>query len=512
MRCTQLLEPVMITGRVYRSFKPTRVAECAILLGGRVLHVGSLESCEKACRALGGCIEYGVKGAAIPGFVDSHLHLSSTGRSTRIIELRDCRSIRELVDRIRRAYQQGLGVVGGWVYARGWDQERLGATPSRRDLDQAVPDKPAIAVRVCGHVAVLNTKALELVGLKLAERFRGLIDLEHGVVREEALEEVVEAIESQIPLKEIEEDILRAQEAMLRNGIVACSWMSASLPELLTALKLTAQGRLVIRVSVYLSREAYRLLVDSSIDPRIGVGGLRVRGVKEFCDGSLGARTALLSQPYSDSPETRGVRLLSVEDAVSLAVECEQKGLELALHAIGDAAVDIALEAARRAPRTVRIEHASLVRDDQLPLLAAYPKGVSIQPRFIVSDWWAEKRLGWRTKWLYRIRDMVEWMVELGFSSDSPVEPLNPLEGVYAATCGAEWISREHLVDLETALRLYTMGSARLSGFSDLGAIEPGFEASIVVLDKDPLEVSLEETRRIRVYRTIVRGLVCEPD
>jgi len=464
-----------------------------------------------------------LEGVAMPGFVDAHIHLSSLGRDLRQIDLRGCRSIEEVKKRIREGLQSGRGVVGGWVYARGWDQELFEERRllSRWDLDEAVRDLPAIAIRVCGHLATINSAALERLGTELLERFRNFVDLDErgeptGVVREDAVGYIVERIIEAEGVEGVERDIEEAQRALLSSGVVGAGYMSVSPVELKAIAGLSARGLARLRMALYLDPETLKLLEALGLPSLRGVsiGCADIAGIKVFADGSLGARTAYLSMPYSDDPGNRGAQLLSVEDLVRWCAKARELGLDLAVHAIGDAAIDNVIRAVEETGFRLRIEHLSVVRDDQLQKLAELRLRGSIQPHFIVTDWWVVDRLGpERARWVYRFRDLVEAGIELGISTDAPVEPFNPFETVYAAIDRGESLgldiaryTRDQGLDKATVLDLYTRGSANLCGLSDLGTLELGKRASFIVVDRDPLEADIEELKKIRVLETYVDG------
>jgi len=242
-------------------------------------------------------------------------------------------------------------------------------------------------------------------------------------------------------------------------------------------------------------------------------GALEVVGLKVFADGSFGARTAALREPYSDDPGNSGV-LLADRNALLRSLEAAGRaGLQLAVHAIGDRALEEVVAAAKASGAHLRVEHASLAPPDLLSELAELGLWVSAQPRFVISDWWIVSRLGReRARWAYPFRSFLERGIGLSFSSDAPVEPCNPFEGVYAAvTRGslegleiAELTAGEAL-SWEEALRCYTETAPRLLG-EQLGRLSPGYRADFVVVDRDPLSVPVAELRRIRVLATYVNG------
>ena len=501
---------VVVAERLYTGFRPTRVAEAVLAVGGRVVYAGvapeALRLGRLAAEALGCRLRVEeVEGVVVPGFVDSHLHLASLGFEESGLDLRGVESIEELKALLARE----AGRFAGWVYGRGWDQDRMMAWPTRYDIDEVVPDKPVLLMRICGHAAVANTEALRRLGLLEARDNpyvdRGCDGSPTGILFEEEAWRAYRVARSSVdPVK----TVIRGQERLLRAGVTTAATMGAGAEEARGLLAAWRSGGLRMRIRVYLDWALYQGLRGAGFTPSgLGDDLLRFTGVKLFMDGSLGARTAWLREPYSDDPGNTGKRLMTREELAKRAAMASGDGLDVAVHAIGDAAI---LEAARgfmAAGVRGRIEHASLAPPDVLEAVREAGLRVSTQPRFIVSDYWAPERLGERARWLYPLRSMLEKGLLVGFSSDAPVEPPEPLEGVYAAAARpgvlGEAAPSERL-NVETALYLYTHGSALVLGEPRLGCLEPGCYADLVVLSGDPLAVPPEALPDIRVLAAMV--------
>ncbi|ALL01006.1 metal-dependent hydrolase [Pyrodictium delaneyi] len=515
VRCHDALSfrcPVVYSAeRIYTGFKPTRYVEAVTVYGGYVVYAGFLGDAMRAAQEISAAVGCGkprlveFDGVIVPGFVDAHLHIRGIGATKYSIDLSDTESLEELLELVRHEADR----FNDWVLGRGWDQERLGGWPTRYELDEVVPDKPVVLLRVCGHAAALNTKAMEALGLLESSSplvDRGCDGKPTGLVFEElAAQAYREAIQSLDPVRLVVEG---AEEA-LRYGITLAGAMDVDAHVFRGLVAARRMGLLRLRLRVYLSQELFEKLDQLGAVPVLGDNLLRVVGVKLYMDGSLGARTAWLREPYSDEPRSRGRRLLSAEDLANIASRARKWRLDVAVHAIGDAAVEEALRGFAASGCKCRLEHASLAPPDLVEKMASLGVRVAVQPRFLVSDSWAVDRLGpGRARWLYPFRSMLTSGVLLGFSSDAPVEPLNPLEGIYSAvTRGtlAQYTMREAL-DVETALHLYTAGSALLLGETRAGCLELGCFADMAVLDRDPLEVDVEEITGIGFNATIVAG------
>lgn len=508
--------PVVVSApRVYTGFKPTRLVEAFLAVAGRVVYAGyeaeALRLGRLAAEALGCRLRYErLDGVVVPGFVDAHLHLAAVGFEAGGLDLRGVGSLEELKELVARERER----FHDWVYGRGWDQDELGAWPTRYDLDEVSGGKPVLLMRVCGHAAVANTEALRRLGLLGAEKRRPGVD--YGcdgsptglLFEDEAWRAYRVAKHSSDPVK----TVLEGQRRLLEAGVTTAATMGADWHEARGLLWAWRSGSLAIRVRVYLDWGLYRAMRGAGFVPAgLGDETLRVAGVKLYMDGSLGARTAWLREPYRDAVHETGRRLLSRRELAEKAAEAARDGLDVAVHAIGDAAVLEAAHGLLAAGVRGRVEHASLAPPDVLEALRSAGARVAAQPRFVASDSWAVERLGEeRARWLYPFRTMLARGIPLGFSSDAPVEPPSPLEGVYAAAArpgplGS--LSRGEALDVETALALYTRGSASVLGEEWLGCLEPGCAADAAVLAEDPLEAPLDYIPDIAVLGAMTGGV-----
>lgn len=429
-----------------------------------------------------------LQGYLTPGLVDAHLHLEGVGLALSTVDLRGSKSPVEVARRL--ASSSGPVALG-----RGWNQEEFESEelPERSVLDEAVPDRPAVAVRICGHMAVANTRALEET--RPWERYPELVDKEKGLLYEEAVSYVVEKLKKVLdPVSLVE----RALEALADSGVYGASSMACTLREARALRELEARGALPLRVACYASRVEWRLLAGTAGN------SWSVVGLKLFADGSLGARTAALTDGYSDDVGNRGLLLMDRRAIAREAVEAGSHGLRVAVHAIGDAALEEVLEAHRLLgePSWMRVEHASVASPSQVARLGGQGLWVAAQPRFRVSDWWRSKRLGGRTGWSYRYRSMLLAGARLALSTDAPVEPHDPLETLRAATglCGNPELcpEGENLRPRE-ALNAYTLTAAHASGgpVALLGRLERGSPVALALFTDDP--TSLTGLARARV-------------
>jgi len=458
----------------------------------------------------------------VPGFIDTHVHATEFGRSLAWMNLRGVRSIREIQEGLKKRVQETP--KGRWITGRGWDQERLleRRYPTRWDLDDFSRENPVIFTRVCGHICLINSKALELSGItrETVPPFGGQIDKDPktgeltGVLRENAMDLVWKAMPPPSEEELMEAATLACQKAV-EAGLTSIHWIVNSPIEIRIIQKLRAQNKLPLRVYLVFPVEHLDPLIDLGLCTGFGDSMIRIGSVKIFADGSLGARTAALREPYSDDPTTKGMMLYPQEELNELVAKAHKARLQLAIHAIGDQAIDMALTALEKAleeaPRKDhrhRIEHASVLNEALIQRLKRLEVIASIQPHFIISDFWVIDRVGpTRAQWVYPFKTLLQEGIRVAGGSDCPVEPINPLLGMYAAV--ARETFPEERITVDDALRLYTVNAAYASFEENVkGSIEAGKLADLVVLSHDPLTIPSNKIKDIKVETTIIGGRV----
>jgi len=504
----------LVNGKIYVSFKPTKIADSLVVINGRVVYTGDEDKARNIVDALDLKL-IDLKGKVVlPGFVDSHVHLDELGMYLEMLDLKGVESITDLKERLRSHNGRNK-----WILGHGWDQENFKEKrfPTRWDLDEVVRDKPVVLTRICVHAAVLNTKAMELTGLLKSED-PNVIKNEKGeatgIVMEKALERVREKVKEDLTQEDYIRFLSKAIDFAASQGVTTVGFVSCDRNSLIALYHLNSEKKLKIRIRVYLNPEVLETLRNLGIKRGFGDEFLRINGLKILADGSLGARTAWLSEPYSDS-FTSGNPNISREELRRIAEEADKSGLQLAVHGIGDKTIDMILdiyENIKTFENRHRIEHASVVRDDQITRISGLGVVLSVQPHFVITDWWVLNRVGEkRAKWVYRFKKMLSSGINLGFGTDCPVEDLNPWKTVYAAvTRGGKSlplyeITKEECLDLEEALYCYTKGSAyALFDEENLGSLEKGKLADFIVLEEDPFKV--DDLRKLRVLETYVGG------
>lgn len=511
----------LVNGRIYSSFYPRRVNEALVTLNGRVAYIGN-RSAALNCATLLGSEIIDLQGkVAIPGFVDSHMHLDGLGSLLENLDLRGCGSIRELKERTRDYAREHKG--SDWIIGRGWDQELFDEKrfPTRWDLDEAVGERPVSLIRICTHAAVLNSKALEEIELPPeSPRVQRDKDGEPtGIVTEEMLGYVEAKSSGSMTAQDRIRQLREGLRHCVSQGVTTLDFVSCSMESFKALQVLRKEGELPARVRVHLAPEALDTLRALGVRGGYGDDMLKIVGIKAFADGSLGARTAWLSFPYADDPDNSGTPCIGGGELMEIARSAEELDLQLATHGIGDRAIDLILSVYGRIKKTGklrhRIEHCSIVRSDQVTKMKELGIVATIQPHYVITDWWITKRVGeGKANYAYAFKTLLENGIRVGINTDCPVEPLNPWETVYATvTRGVhEGVplaknTPEQKLTLEEALSGYTCGSAyTMNEEDDLGTLDRGKFADFVTLETDPFSVDAKDIRDLKISETYVGG------
>ncbi len=456
----------------------------------------------------------------LPGFIDSHTHFLKMGVALRsMLDLSGARSLSQALELVEE--RVGLLEPGRWLVGYGWDESKWpeGRYLDKNDLDPLTPRNPVMLVRVCGHLATVNTPALEAAGItgETEPPEGGQVDRDEGGEPTGILRDCRQLVEAHIPPPTPEELVAGIGEASrlaLSLGCTAIHDAGLGLQEAQAYLTAEEQGLLRVRAHlmwrVERPQEALELarLVASS-------KGLITSGpVKLLMDGSLGAHTAALFEPYEDDPDNRGLMLMEPLELARRIKEAHQAGLQTATHAIGDLAVERVLdsiqEALKAQPRRGhrhRIEHCELTSAQQIERINRLGVVPAMQPNFI-GEWSGpgsmyRQRLGPRRERMSnQYRAMLDEGIRVAFGSDCM--PFNPLYGVWSAVNHPIKPSR---VSLEEAVMCYTLNSAYAAFTEDrLGSVEPGKLADIAVVDRDLTQVPAAEIREAKVVYTILGG------
>ncbi len=471
------------------------------------------------------------------GFNDAHLHLFDAGTTKLSVDLTGVKSLDEL--RTRLAKRVAEAKAGEWILGAGWDETLwpVKATPARWDLDEVSNGHPVFLVRIDGHIAVANTRALQLGSITLASRDPqgGHIDRNEngeptGILRETAQMAVTGAIP-----KPTHDQRRRALEVALadlaEHGVTSAQDYSPEWENFQIYEDLEKEGKLTARISEWLP-------FDDTLDelnrkrnshPQSDLM-LHTSMLKGFMDGSLGSHTAALIEPYADDPKNSGLPRYEAGKLNDMTKERVLAGFQIGFHAIGDEGVQMALDAfagAEKAAREahvkaanggddfrLRIEHAQVTNLQQIARFKELKVIASMQPSHLLTDMrWAQDRLGpQRALTSYAWLTLLNKGVTLAFGTDCPVEPISPFRGLYASvTRRSEDGKQEYFpaqrLTMDQAIAAYTTGSA-FAEFEEKekGKLVPGLLADFVVLDRDPTASSPEKLLATKVLRTVVGG------
>jgi predicted amidohydrolase YtcJ len=495
--------------------------------GGSILAVGSDAEIEAFVGE--GTEVVALQGRMVtPGFIDSHTHFIPGGFQLSSVDLRDASSPEEFARRIG-AFARAAD-AGSWITGGDWDHEMWGGELPRREwIDTLTPDHPVLVNRLDGHMALANSRALELAGVSASTSVPagGEMVLDPasgeptGVLKDEAMSLVSRAMPDPT-----EEELDRALDAAIDHalslGVTQIHHMG-TWTDLETFRRARAQGRLRLRVYSVVPIDSWERLRDFVSERGRGDDRLWWGGLKGFVDGSLGSTTAWFYEPYSDDPSTSGLLTTDTASLRSWILAGDAAGLHPIVHAIGDHANDWLLDVYAEAratngtrDRRARIEHAQHLSPGAVARFAELGVIPAMQPYHAIDDGrWAEKRIGpERVNTTYAFRSLLDAGAPVAFGSDWTVAPLDVRLGLYAAvtrrtTDGANpggWVPREK-IGLEEALQAYTWGSARAGFMEDrVGRVAPGMYADLVVLERDLFHVDPAEIPSVQIEMTLVGG------
>ncbi|MFJ8767988.1 amidohydrolase [Streptomyces clavifer] len=468
-----------------------------------------------------------LQGATVlPGFIDSHVHLAWTGLRARTPSVAPCERVDDVLAVVREAAARQP--PGSWVSVSGYDQRGLGRHLTAAELDRVSDGRKVFMMHDSGHACVVNTAVLDLLPADVPHTEGYLAEGAMGAARKLRLP---------YSQAELADAVAEAARTCLAEGVTACAeagiggTMFGHGPLELAAYQLLReQGRLPLRVQLMVSADTLRPVsghaddgtsraLDLGLRTGFGDDRLSVGALKIWTDGGMMARTAALTSPY-EGLEHAGELQGDPDALTDTIVEGHLAGWQLAVHAIGDRAADLALDALERAQRLRprpdarhRIEHAGLIRPDQLPRFARLGAIAVVQPNFLryFGDDYARIMGPDRAPWLYRGKGFLDHGVTLVGSSDRPVTHGSPLRAVQfmieRSSASGRLIGPDEAVTVDEALRAYTVGGAFACHWDDtVGSLSPGKRADLVVLGDDPRRVSTSRIGDIEVVTTYVDG------
>lgn len=504
--CTQRGSGVIIVhgGPIYTGVASNPRVEALRIENGLIAFAGALDEARSGAR---GAREFDLAGAtALPGFTDSHVHLTYVGMASMQLDLVGVESIAALQARLRAyaaEHAEGPIIGRGWIETH-WPEHRF---PTAADVDAIVSNRPVFLERIDGHAAVVNTAALQMAGINANTRDpdggrveRDASGAATGMLIDNAKGLVERAFPAPTP-QMMREALRQAAQLYASRGWVGVCNMSTSAQEAGFYSELAAAGEMPLRADLYLEPGDVRLAVEQP--PQAGAK-VRIRGVKLYMDGALGSRGAALLAPYSDSASTSGLLVTPLEEVREHLRRAREQRYQVATHAIGDRGNRLVLDAYRDtfsddadALRAVRwrIEHAQIISPADIPRFAAMGVIASMQPSHAISDlFFAPARLGRaRLAGAYAWQSLLQSGAVIAAGTDAPVEKGDPLIEFYAASyrhdlsgfAGPDW-DLDQAVSREAALHMLSAAPAfAVFEESERGTLEAGKRADVSAFSVD---------------------------
>lgn len=522
---------LILAGGVVRSgHDGWRAHEALALSEGRVAAIGSLDAVRAAAGRGADELDLG-GGCALPGLTDAHVHIFGYALSRAHLPAERAGSAGALGEMVAAAAAEAPDE--GWIVGRGWDHERWPdrRMPTRHDLDAAAGGRPVYLGRVCGHIAVVSSGALARAGITrdTPDPPGGVIDRDGGgeptgVLRETALYAVGRLVPPPGP-EERRRLLAAALRECLSLGITQVQTDDIGIagglgPALDLFRSVAGPEGVPVRVTLMLPIDHFHAARREGVGTGWGDEWLRIGHVKAFADGSLGGRTAALRAPYADAPGTDGVLVQSPGELRAICREVHAAGSQVGIHAIGDRAAHLVVEAVAAAaeahprpdPRH-RLIHCQITGADTLAAVRAAGMTADIQPGFLASDApWVTDRIGpERAATSYAWGTILALGIPACGGSDAPIDPLDPMRAVAGAVTRAvappELARPAERLSVAQALGLYTHGAAAAT-FEEgrRGTLAPGMAADVTVLDRDPFAVAPAELGDLRCRATVVGG------
>ena len=521
------------------------VATSAVVIGDFFAYVGDEQGAAAflAQRPQKELKELDCKGQfLLPGFNDSHMHYMHYCKAKMGANLGPSSSIDDLVARMKDFFDNRYDKTSGlWVTGEGWNQDNFTDEkrfPNNRDLDAVTTEYPILVMRTCFHVGAMNSKAMELLGINkdTVGKYGEYAELwpdgtPNGVVKEIVLDD----IKCNLPapsLDQLLEKLIESQHDLFEYGITSVQsddfkyFPDGGAYDMMARIrKASDRGELKLRIAeqalMYSLEEMETFFDENGWDDSFGNRSFKISCIKLLADGSLGARTASMRQPYADDPTTKGLALFSQEDLDAMVWKAHENNMAAAIHAIGDGAIEMCLDAIEKARKGMPhlhprhgIVHCQITDEKQLQRFKELDVIAYIQPVFIDYDMHivfdrVGKTLGDTS---YAWKTLIESGVKAPFGTDCPVENFDPFRGIYCAATGKDTQGRgpawpQQILSRQQALYGYTAAGA-YSSFDETvkGKIQPGMYADFITVDTDLLTCADEDILKATVTATYING------
>ena len=528
---------LLINGKIVTVDPDFNILEAVAVKDGKILAVGKTSEMKIWKGSRTQMIDLAGK-MVLPGLIDSHLHMVGTGIALSQINCRTppIKSILDLADAVREKASDVK--PGEWILGRGWDQAKLSdhRYPNRWDLDEASPENPVWLTRTCGHISVVNSRALEITGVsKDTPQPKGghILKDENGELTG-LLQEgpAMDLVRQHIPSQDLErtaEAIKLASNAFSEVGITGVIEAGIEPLDMRAYQKVATEGELTVRVNMMLrgrvtgesAEESAARIMDFPVTTGYGDDLLRFLGLKLLIDGGVGGRTALLREPYEDDPENVGILTMPEEDLQKRVDAGNLAGMMVGVHCAGGKAMDIVLNAFEETDklkpikgRRFAIIHAYQPTGQNFETCRRLEVTVASQPSFLyyLGESYYENVGHERSEWLKPHRAWIDNGIMVASGTDSPVTPYPPFPSLWASIARRTEVNNvqmgtEQCITREEAIRLYTINGAYHTFEEAIkGSIEPGKLADMIIVDRDILTCPLDNIKETKVLRTILGG------
>jgi predicted amidohydrolase YtcJ len=526
-------ESIFLDGHIYTLDGQNSITQAMATYEGRILAVGSIDKIKTLIGPLTKVVDLNGK-AVLPGFSDAHCHVLLFGLGLLQIDLKSATSISAIVNAVDR--EAKLIPNDKWVRGWGYNDNKLSEKrhPTRYDIDSVSHDHPVYLAHISGHMSMVNTKALQLAGINkdTPDPKGGIIDRDSsgqptGVFKESA-QDLIKRVLPPFTIDEVKKALAAANDRLLQEGITSVqdAWAGWIAPREFKGYQdAVKEGLLQVRVILMPDVESIKLK-DGHFDFGFGIHSgfgneqLKLGPLKIFIDGSLIGRTAALSQPYASDPNNKGFLVKSKEHILEQFRIAHEDGWQVAMHVIGDHAIEVALETIEKVmgknaeQYRPRLEHCGVLREDLIQRIKSLGAVVVTQPHFIweLGDGFREALGEERLKLTYPFASLRDIRI-IAFSSDRPVVEGAPFIGIQAAVrrqtqSGASLVPEERIT-IEEAIRWYTLGAASAAFEEQIrGTLEPGKLADFIVLSENPFEVKPERISEIKIDLTVIGGKI----
>lgn len=520
-RSRQKADMLFYNGVIYTADSAFSVAGAMVVNEGRIVAVGEKEELQSlyetaASTDLEGRFVY-------PGFIDAHCHFYGYALTLQQADLTGASGMDEVAERLKKHREI---FHSGWLLGRGWDQNLWPEKqfPDNRMLDELFPDIPVAITRIDGHVILANTCALKMAGFGPDTKISGgVLVVKEGKLTGILMDKAADKMKEMIPRpegEELQELLVAAEKKCIGCGLTTLA--DAGLNKDMVLLIENMLGKEKLRMNYYIMLDPSEENVDYFV--KNGVykkKQIHAGAIKLYADGALGSRGACLLEPYSDSPDNKGIM---VEHPDTLRKYCRMaydNHYQVCVHAIGDSAVRTVLDIyaeflGGKNDRRWRIEHAQVVNEEDFVKFGAYNIIPSVQPTHATSDmYWAESRLGkQRIQNAYAYKKLLAQNGWLPAGTDFPIEKIDPLLTFYAAVSRKDaqgfpdgGFQPENALTREEALRSMTIWAAKsLFQEKERGSLEPGKTADFVILDTDLMKAEEQQILTAKVLKVYIQG------